>query len=435
MTLKTIRTILFAPAFLILIGWPTASGSALTLQEAVREGLQVHPAVAAARRDWEAAKAQWQATLSPYLPSLDWTASAEEQNTGGERDHVERSSLSMSYTIFDGGRRRTERDVAMAQLDQARLTLRRTRLDVVRDISAAFVQTLAAQQILKERILQVEDAATDLKVAQGRYRLGVALKSDVLQASVRLEEARFEKVRAEGDWNKAAAELWSLLGRPLKGRSELAGSLEPLPPLADRDHFLALSEKRPVVLNAEQEVKAAQSRKQGTTAPFLPTVSAQASYAATHGSGIYESVDDEHQVGLTATWNLFRLDKFYDRRAASYQLHASRARLADRIRQVRLECHNRYEDVVTAQRSVAAAQEALRQSLHNYRQALGEYRVGKGSILALVQAESALAAARIRRVQSLENYWIARIELERAAGSERIVALPLKVSPQRGEVR
>ena len=425
MTTKRIQTLLFAPAIFLLIGLPAPWAPALTLEEAVREGLEVHPAVTAARREVEAAEAQWRSTLSPYLPSLDLAASADEVHTGGESDHVERSSLSMSYTLFDGGRRRTDRDVAGTRLGQARLELQRIRLDVARDISLAFVRALAGKRILEERILQVRDATTDLEVAQGRHRLGVALKSDVLQASVRLEEARFEKVRAEGNWTKAAAELWSLLGRPLTGEAELAGSLEPLPPLAGRDHFLALAERRPVVLSAEQDVKAAESRKKGTAAPFLPTLSAEASYAATEGSGIYDNVDDQRQVGLTATWNLFRLDKFYDRRAASHQVHAARAQRADILRRVRLECHNRYEDVVTAARSVAAAREALRQALHNYRQALGEYRVGKGGILALVQAESALASARIRRIQSLQDYWTARIELERAAGSERIVVLPI----------
>ncbi len=421
---KTVPSFLFsATCFLILPFAFLTPVHGITLKEAVQQALTTHPAVAEAQRRLQKAEALWKSTLSPYLPSVDFTGSADQYDSGGESEYVRRSTVSMDYILFDGGFRRKDRTVAFYRQAQAREDLASVRLDVIRDVSAAFVRALSRKRILNDRAVQLQDAEKDYRIAEGRYRLGVAMKSDVLQASVRREEARFAWIRAEGELKKAVATLRSLIGRPPGGTVDPQGNLDQVPPLPDHQSVMTLAEERPDVRRERWEVAAALAQKKGTTAPFLPTVSAQADYSTTSGTGTYENTDDLRRIGLYATWNLFRLDKFYRRQAADFQVHASKARLAEILRQARLECHNRYEDVVTATKNVPTARWALREAEHNYRQALGEYKLGKGDILALVRAESGLAAARVRLTLALEELWIAWVDLQRATGREEPVPL------------
>lgn len=394
---------------------------ALTLEEAVREALATHPLVKAAEEDLQARKALERSSLSPYVPSVDFSGSVNQISRDDIEDRRDQSSLEAEYLLFDGGTRYADRSVAKIQLAQAEESFRASRLDVVRNVCEAFFLVLARTRILAERTIQVEDARKDLEIAEGRYRLGVAMKSDVLQAAVRYEESLYEKSGAEGDLSTARATLWSLVGRPLDAGEEAEGALEYLGTLKDREALLALTEaQRPEVRLARLGVTLADIQYQKTRSPFLPKIAAQAAYTSNDGTGVYAEVYDEKRVGLTASWNLFRVDKFYDRKAASAQLQAARERLLEALRQGRLECYSRYDKALTARRNVDLARSVLVQAEHNYQQALGEYRVGKGDVLSLVRAESALGTARVRLQEALGAWNVSLVELQRAVGAERL---------------
>ncbi|MEJ5365705.1 MAG: TolC family protein [Desulfosoma sp.] len=416
------RRVFPAAAFWVMafMAFSPSLSRALTLEQALSEALATHPQVKAAEEDLRARKALERSSLSPYAPSLDLTGSVDRISRGSIDDRRDQSSLGAEYLLFDGGARFSDRSAARIQLARAQEALRAARLDVIRDVSVAFFLVLARTRIVAERTLQVEDARKDLEIAEGRYRLGVAMKSDVLQASVRYEEALFEKNSAEGDLSTAQATLRSLVGRPLDSAHEAEGSLEILGSLKDRERLLALAEERPEVLQARMDAALAEAQLQKTRSPFLPKVTADAAYTTNDGTGYFGDINDEKRVGVTASWNLFRLDKFYNRKAAMAQLQAAKDRLAEAVRQARLECFNRYDRALTARRNVDLARSVLVQAEHNYRQALGEYRVGKGDVLSLVRAESALGAARVRLQESLGNWNVTLAELQRAAGLERL---------------
>lgn len=422
---------LFFKAFLGFLGllclmvagfWPMDSSAwALTLEDALREALATHPEVKAAEQDLQARKALERSSLSPYAPSVDLVGSVDQVSKGGLEDRRDQTSLGAEYLLFDGGARFSERSAARIQRAQAEESLRAARLNVIRDVAEAFFLVLARTRIVAERTLQVEDARKDLEIAEGRYRLGVAMKSDVLQASVRYEESLFEKNSAEGDLSTAQATLWSLVGRPLQETEAIEGTLEYDGLLKDREVLLSMTEtKRPEVRLAQWAVALAASQERKTWAPFWPRLAADASYTSNEGTGAYAKIDDEKRVGLTASWNLFRLDKYYDRKAASAQLRAAQDRLSEALRQGRLECHSRYDKALTARRNVDLARSVLVQAEHNYRQALGEYRVGKGDVLSLVRAESALGTARVRLQDALGSWNVSLVNLQRAVGLERL---------------
>jgi len=267
-------------------------------------------------------------------------------------------------------------------------------------------------------------------VAEGRRKFGVAKLSDVLQVSVRLEQARFNLVQAEGSLQKSLSELSSLIGRPVTDASELQGVLTFDVVLPEEKRLEEALLRRPEILQAELAVKRAESAEGISTGDFLPVVSGNLSYSRTDTSSpastspsVYGNPYEDRSASLLATWNLFELGKFYRRKAASIDTLTAAKTLKETERSLRLELRKSYEDFLTASRNVKVADEQLKQALQNYDQAFGEYKVGKGDILSVVIAETLLSQAREQDVQAKLSLYLAKALLERVSGVESLEAL------------
>ncbi|MEK6654783.1 MAG: TolC family protein, partial [Thermodesulfobacteriota bacterium] len=380
---------------LILTVFPALVGaaSALTLEEALAQAREKLPSYQAAKKKVESADALYGATLGPYLPSLDASA-ARDRHDGDRTDYTATGyDVTLSYRLFDG-RRSASRDIARFNLETEREELRKNLLELDYRVKVAFYTALAGREVLEQRKVQLEDARKDHEVAEGRRSLGAARLSEVLQASVRLEQARFNVIQAEGNLRKALSELYSLIGRPEETTEKAEGQLDAGAAAPD---LKALSEavlRRPEIVQAEIAMNKAESGRSLALGDFYPIVSANLSYSRSDTGTLGRSALEDRSAGIAASWNLFELGKFYRAKSARIEMAVSEENIRELKRQFLLECRKAYEDLMTAVRNETVAAEQLRQSEQNYEQAFGEYKVGKGDILSLVQAESLLANAR-----------------------------------------
>ena len=207
----------------------------MTLDEAIAMAKENIPSLKASRYKVQSSEALYKASLSPYLPSLD-AAGTQEWHNSTLDDYDQRTyDVALSYTLFDGGKRRANRNIARANRDISSDDLATNSLQLEFTVKTAFFSTIARRDIVEERRTQLRDAEKDYEVAQGRHRLGVAKLSDVLQASVRREQAKFNLVQAEGELSKGLTELNSLLGRTLETPYDLQGTLDLDPRAPDRN--------------------------------------------------------------------------------------------------------------------------------------------------------------------------------------------------------
>ncbi len=395
----------------------------LTLGEAVSLARANLPSFAATRTQLSSFDALHKASLGPYLPSLDGSTTQEKHDSSlGDFDRST-YDLSLSVDLFDGGRRRANRSIARLNLESSKEEVARSLLELEFNVKSAFYTALARREVLEHRKTQLKDAEKDYEVAQGRHKFGVAKLSDVLQASVRLEEARFTLTRAKGELKNALADLNSLVGQPLESAFDLEGTLDLSASIPEVAKLSELALKRPEIRQAENSIKISKNRKSLETSTFFPDVSAIASYNKIDG-GISNFANDEDRfIGLRATWNIFELGKFYRRRSAQFDINVSEENLQETIRQLLLGLHKAYNDFTTAFQNIAVATEVLKQAEQNYSQAFGEYKVGKGDILSLVQAESTLALARVQNTVARLDLMLSKALVERAAGVERLEAV------------
>jgi outer membrane protein len=397
----------------------------LTLDEAISLAKETLPFYKASVIKTKSSEALYNASLGPYLPSLDASTVQQRFYTSAVEFPTGSYDMTLSYTLFDGGNRKASRNIAWLNFDISKEDLRKNLLDVEFNVKTAFYTAIARRDTLEQRKIQLQDAQKDYEVAEGRYKFGVAKLSDVLQASVRLEQARFALVQAEGDFKKAILELNSLIGKPLDSQPEIQGALEMAVTLPDRDKLSRVVMMRPEIKQAEDSLKISENNRSLSLSSFYPIISTNASYQKTTG-GIrvlatgQGAIPEEKVLGITATWNIFELGKFFRLKSSGLEKDVSSEQLNDFKRQILLDVHKTYEDLITASNNLKVAQQQFKQAEQNYAQAFGEYKVGKGDILSLVQAESLLANAREQLISSRLNLIVSRSLLERIAGIERL---------------
>lgn len=133
-------------------------------------------------------------------------------------------STSVSFPIVDGGRAKAAVEEARANLDAARARAEATAQQVQLQ---AFQAALIVQQT-RARLVAVRVAAAaaeeSLRVAEGRYRAGVTILLEVLDAQVASTQARVALVQTEYDLRLAAFALRHALGRPVLQSAQSAQS-------------------------------------------------------------------------------------------------------------------------------------------------------------------------------------------------------------------
>ena len=414
---------LYLLGVVFLIIFKSGASYSLTLDEAISLAKDTLPSYRASLISVQSSDALYKASLSPYLPSLDATTTHSRIYASGEEFSSRFYDVTLSYTLFDGGTRRANRNIARLNLDVSNEKLRENLLDLEYNVKGVFYTVIAQKETLEQRRIQLEDTQKDFEVSEGRYNFGAAKLSDVLQASVRLEQARFNLVQSEGDFKKALSDLNSLIGKPLDIRYDIEGSLDLKTELPDRDQISHIALQRPDIKQAEDSLKVAGHTKSLTASALFPTLSAQASYTKTGGGISKTSSQEEKIAALTATWNIFELENFFNIKSSGLQEDIALENLNDLKRQVLLDVFKTYEDFITVSNKLTVARQQLKQAEHNYEQAFGEYKVGKGDILSLVQAESLLANAREQMIYSKLNLVLTKALLEKVAGIQSLESL------------
>lgn len=426
--IKHIRNKLVYLCSILSLVFLSQTAHSLTLDEAISLAKETLPVYKASMIKTRSTEALYNASFGPYLPSLDASTVQNRIYTSAQEFSSRSSDVTLSYTLFDGGNRKASRNIAGLNFDISKENLRKSLLDLEFNTKTAFYTSIARRDTLEQRKIQLQDTLKDYEVAEGRHKFGVATLLDVLQASVRLEQSKFALVQAEGDFRKALLELNSLIGKPLDSRYDIEGSLDMEVKLPGRDTLSNAVLQRPEIKQAEDSLKIAENNKSVSISTFYPLITANASYQTSSGGlravAVGQAfVSEQKTLGITATWNIFELGKFFRAKSSELEKGVSLENLNDLKRQSLLDVNKAYEDLVTASDNLQVAQQQLKQAEQNYEQAFGEYKVGKADILSLVQAESLFAGAREQLINSRLNLILSKASLERIAGIERLESL------------
>ncbi len=432
----------------------TMPDRALSLPDVVNFALCNNPQT---REAWASARvqaAQVGVSKASYLPSPNLTASGDRSRLEAAPSVFQSSiGLNLSYMLYDFGAR-------AANLENARQLLAATSAAQDSTVQAlflsavqAFYQVQASQAALNAALESERAAKESFAAAETRYAAGSSTPADKLQAQTAYSQATLNRITADGNMKNAKGALANMLGldanrnvplvaangfsaqknsftnshhNTLKldatvgrvaGQPNYAEEAEALK-IFERDIAALIEEarqRRPDLYAAAAKVKAAEANVDAARAAGKPSFSLTASTNQSSSAGV---TLHGSSAGIRLSVPIFSgFASTYRIRAAEAQVETQNAQL-ERLRlQVALDVWTAYQNLTTATQSLRSTADLLNSAEQSERVALGRYKAGVGSILDVLNAQSALASARQQRIQSTFNWNISRATLAQAMGS------------------
>jgi len=393
--------------------------SALTALDAVDLALCNNPQT---REVWAAARAQAAlvgVTQSAWLPSLDGKIVGGRNFTESRSYNQSSAALTLSWLVFDFGQRSANIENARQLLSAAAATQDAS----VQSLFLSALQSYYTAQATRAAVVSTSEAERAAResfaAAESRYNVGAGTPADRLQAQTALSQAILNRIKAEGEARNALGVLANAMGFDAQQKIVLGEIPQALPEAAFQKDVEALIEearkRRPDLRSAEAQLKAAEAGVDLARAQGRPTVSLAAGPSWQDLGGVSSNGGN---VGVTLSVPIFSgFETTYRVRSAEAQVDV-RAAQRDRLRnQVTLDVWKAYQSLTTATESLKMTADLVASAEQSARVALGRYKAGVGTVLDLLTAQTALASARLQRIQAGLDWYVYRATLAQTVGA------------------
>ena len=411
----------------------------LTLQEAIRRGLETSHRIEEVTARGDAAEAVADERHAATLPQLSGLAGYTRTNhvdpffivSGANQLRIiypdvpdnYRTRLDVQWPIYTGGRldalERAARIEATASADELATARGDLALEITRGFWAA-VTAIEALNVVQESVTQLDAHLRDVR---NQLAAGLVPPNDVLTVEAQESRQRMLAVRAAAARDIAEAELARLIGAP--PGTGVAPVVPPEPPPLAAQPLEALIDvarrQRPERAALLKRVNAAGERSRAAAASAKPTVGVGGGFDyANPNPRIFPreaAWRTSWDASVNVAWPLFDGGRARSEIAQSSALaRADVARLADFDRSLAVEIRQRQREVEASRAAIDAAHDAVR-SATEARRVVGErFAAGVATSTDVLDAQVALLQAGLDLTQAVANAHMADARLTRALG-------------------
>lgn len=312
------------PAVLIVL--VASSVYSMTIDEAVRYGLNQNPELKALRLEGEITKGQLAKAKLPFVanPVIESGVTRKGKPPEGGKEYADfLVQLSQEFEI--GGQRGLRINIAEKNLSRVLLNIRDRERNLIYDIKDAFARALASKK-KKELTIEVVKLQEDLLgFARIRFQTGDVSALQVNLAEVELSKAKRDLLEAEREHQEALFNLQGTMGvtpDPLFGvEGEISADTFSLP---DKEHLKPLiALQRPDLKAAFMEVDVTKTAIDLVKRETVPNITL---------AGYYAKDEKRNEVGFTFSIPI----PFFDRKQAERKEAIARAEQA-RVKRTGLE--------------------------------------------------------------------------------------------------
>jgi len=405
----------------------------LALKEAIEIALATEPNIQARLHDYEAARFRVTEALSPILPQLGGTSTANRQKTEFFAGSIGRTvpgpipllstnqtaQVTLSQILFDFGKTFAATDAARAQAEVARLDAEIQKDLIVLAVKEAYFNLLFGKRLVAVNQAAVARAELNLRSAKGFYEVGTRPKFDVTRAEVDLANAQVALIQARNAVSLARVALNTAMGISVVAPTEVEDilSFEPYPV----DQALLIPEalrQRPEYGRVNAVVTSADASLRQAFRNFFPDILGSSFYGGTfRNPNSPDDLADIWQFAVTLNWSIFDGgNKIARYQEAQKNVEGARSRVKAIELSVSQEVVQAHLNLQETQERIAAAKKAVESAQENFRLAQGRFDAGVGTIIELTDAQLALTQAQSTEAKALTDYRIAIARLERALG-------------------
>jgi len=189
----------------------THTAVSLDRPQLLAEALRQRPEYRQTKLRVDAAEATVRQTFRNFFPDI--TGGGSYGASRADMNEIWELSLSLSWTLYDGGGRIARHREARAAFDAAQARVRAAELDISREVEQAQLTLGETEERIQAAQKAVESAQENFRLAQGRFDAGVGTILELTDAQLALTQAQNTEAQALADFRIALARLERALGR------------------------------------------------------------------------------------------------------------------------------------------------------------------------------------------------------------------------------
>jgi outer membrane protein len=410
------RSIVFL--FLSIVVFSPGAARALTLEEGLKIVAETGRDVKIARSDEEAARNSVSLARSPWLPSVDvygnetWlryqpTARFGTLTAPTAQDKYLTYGIRATQLLYDFGKTSSSIDEAQYGLKAKEIETRRARNRAALEFVIAYYDLLEAEKLLQVAGEDVQRYEAHKKDAEVRYSAGVVTKNEVLEADVKLADARQQYLTADNLRSLRASRVNSLLLRPLNDPVQPEEVKKTPSAGITLDQAWASAEaESPEIQVIDAGIRAKEESVKSVEAEYLPSFFL---------SGGYEYQENEYMV-YPRNWSLIAglnlnlssggatTSRVGMGKSELLSLRITRDKILDAVR---LDVKSAYLDLQSSTQKIDVMKTSVASAEENLRLQRLRYQEGVGTALEVLDAVTLLSTAET-------NSWRALYGFERA---------------------
>jgi len=417
---------------------PAPTGKLLTIEDAVRIGLDNHPRIKSANERVGSQQAVLGQQMSAYYPTIALSNSyrTTQSSTNGGNDHAAdafSSQAIFNWTLYNFGKREGNVQAARETLDATKNDYETTNQDIVLSIKQAYYVYLGSQALVTVRKDTVRSRELLVRQARGFYEVGTRARIDVARAEANLYSAQADLIAAENGVKIAWVTLRNAMGSPRLPEQPVAVDSPEV------EISMNLAEARTRAFETRTELKSFDAQRRASDQliavarrSHLPDIIFDASYGRRHVSDQTVGGQNLNTFPLQPTWSVQLsliipiFDGFRTTNRVEETLHNYynvKFQEEERRQLIALDVEQSYLRVVETQERINATDSAAKAAKENLDLAQGRYAVGVGSIIEITDAETLYTDAQTTYIRTVYDYKIADAQLARSMGDTRVGVL------------
>lgn len=401
----------------------------VTLEEAIKNGLEGSYVIKEQDEFVKKSRFSYISSIDPYLPQFEigssyirtisprTPASTYTGNTDTTSDSRDAYTFTgaISWRIFDGGERYAKRKGAFFVWEREKERFKTVREEVLYNIKSAFYTALGSKLIVEKRKEALQSTQKIYNLTRGRYEEGVAKKSELLQAEVRLLTSKIDLQKAQKEYEKYLEVVRSLMITRVPDPFDVEG---PLAEPVFRGDYKELSDHaltaKPEIITQQKEIDRLSMVYNEKKSAWYPKIDSTLQQTRQDTRFFPSGRTDAFVISFS--FPVFDgIGRYYNMQGAMSDVNAARQRLEETKRMTSLDIAKALKDYELSVQDVKMYNELVREATSNFNQLYGEYMEGKGDILSLLQSEKDLASAKESYVGSLYRANVSLSYLEKAA--------------------
>ncbi len=333
--------------------------------------------------------------------------------------------LSLQQPLFTGFRLMSLKNMAQSNYKASESDFNRDKNDEALKIQIAFWNYYKAQQndkVLEENLQQIKQHLDDTKNFEAN---GLATQNDVLKIEVQYSSTQLQKIEADNMLDIARMTFNQTIGLPLDSQTNIeAGDLSTTKVNYNlKDLLNEAKSSRNELKSLQYRVDASNKSITAAQSSWFPSLYLVGDYYYSKPNSRYLPAVDEFKntwdVGVQLSWSLWNWGYTSSQTTIAeqnkIQAETSLSQLKDAVE---IEVYQNYLTFKRAFDKVNVSTLGVDQAEENYRMIKDKYNSQVASSTDLIDAETALLAAKTNYVNSLVDYELARVRLDKSVGKK-----------------